>query len=196
MWHRQYWLNYTLWQKVYTGTAQWDKCIAACDAIINSTKYALSPNYSGYFNRANTGNPEIIWAVPYDGVKAVVQYGADDLKLSQPGTYNINAQPWNGFATIQEFYQSYIDPVQNPGPQGTVVGLTPNGAKTTGTLDKRMLIIFLLETQFASNGDTLKDGGLMLLTRRPTANFYSIINQLFSKCLAPIRCKDLQMEFL
>jgi len=46
MWHRQYWLNYTLMQKYIQEQLSGDKCIAACDAIINSTKYALSPNYS------------------------------------------------------------------------------------------------------------------------------------------------------
>ena len=56
--------------QVYTGTAQWDKCIAACDVIINSGKYALAPNYLDNFVRNNTGSPEFIWAVPYDGVKA------------------------------------------------------------------------------------------------------------------------------
>ena len=31
--------------QIYTGTAQWDKAIAACDEIINSGKFALSANY-------------------------------------------------------------------------------------------------------------------------------------------------------
>ena len=79
--------------------------------------------------------------------------------LNRVFTYNINAQPWNGFATIQEFYQSYIDPVQNPGPQGTVVGLTPNGGTpTTGTLDKRYPN-FLVGPQFAVDGSRVLDGG-------------------------------------
>src|SRR5437867_10045561 len=56
--------------QVYTGTAQWDKAIAMCDDIINSGNYALAPNYLDNFVRNNTGSPEFIWAVPYDGVKA------------------------------------------------------------------------------------------------------------------------------
>jgi starch-binding outer membrane protein, SusD/RagB family len=146
--------------QVYTGTAQWDKCIAACDAVINSNKYSLSPNYSAVFSRTNTGNAEIIWAVPYDGIKAG-GFNLDmmTLHLNSDKSYNINAQPWNGFATIQEFYQSYIDPVQNPGPQGTVVGLDPAGTPTTGTLDKRMLNNFLVGPQYATNGSRILDGG-------------------------------------
>jgi len=146
--------------QVYTGTAQWDKCITACDAIINSGKYIISPNYSDIFSRTNTGNPEIIWAVPFDGVKAGgMNIDMMTLHLNSAQQYNIDAQPWNGFSTIQEFYQSYIDPVQNPGPQGTVIGLDPAGTPTTGTLDKRMLNNFLVGPQFAANGSRVLDGG-------------------------------------
>src|SRR5450432_479579 len=42
----------------------------------------------------------------------------------------------NGFTSLQEFYQSYIDPTQNPGPQGKVIGL--NGLPGTGTQDIRL----------------------------------------------------------
>ena len=73
-------------------------------------------------------------------------------------TYNISEQPWNGFATTTEFYNSYIDPVQNPGPQGTVVGITPTGATTTGTVDKR-LTNFIVGPQFDSKGNRLQDAG-------------------------------------
>jgi hypothetical protein len=76
-------------------------------------------------------------------------------------TYKINEQPWNGFATQAEFYKSYIDPVQNPGPQGRVVGLNPKGDSINGTLDLR-LSNFLVGTQFSATGDTLKDGGVDL----------------------------------
>ena len=146
--------------QVYTGTAQWDKCIDMCDTIINSGKYKLAPNYSDNFVRNNTGSPEFIWAVPYDGVHAL-GFNMNMMTLSylNQATYNINAQPWNGFATIQEFYQSYIDPVQNPGPQGRVIGLSPNGDSTDGTLDKRMLNNFLVGPQYASDGSRLADGG-------------------------------------
>jgi hypothetical protein len=145
--------------QVYTGTAKWDAAIAACDEIINSGKYALALNYVDNFVRDNKGGSEMIWAVPYDAVFATgFNMGMMTLSYLNQSTYNINAQPWNGFATIQEFYQSYIDPVQNPGPQGQVVGVAPSGAMTTGTLDKR-LSNFIVGPQFGSSGDRLLDGG-------------------------------------
>lgn len=145
--------------QVYTGTPQWDNAIAAADTIINSNRYALMPNYRDNFIRDNKGSTEFIWAIPFDQVFATgFNMNMMTLHLQSQNTYNMNAQPWNGFATIQEFYQSYIDPVQNPGPQGSVVGLDPRGTPTTGTLDRR-LTNFLVGPQFQANGARLLDGG-------------------------------------
>jgi len=145
--------------EVYTGTPQWDKCIAACDSVINSGMYALTPNYADNFSQLNKGVPETIFTIPYDHVH---EQGNNIQMMTLNGlnqnTYNMNAQPWNGFASVQEFYASYIDPVQNPGPQGQVVGTDPQGDSVTGTLDKR-LSNFLVGPQYGSDGKQLQDGG-------------------------------------
>jgi len=145
---------------VYTGTPQWDKAIDACDTIINSGFYSLTPNYVDNFVKDNKESPEFIWAVPYDALKAG-GFNMPMMTLSylNQATYNIDQQPWNGFATQAEFYKSYIDPAQNPGPQGKVVGLNPKGDSITGTLDKRMTANFLVGPQFAADGSRLLDGG-------------------------------------
>jgi hypothetical protein len=145
--------------QVYTGTSQWDKAIAASDSVINSGKFALTPNYRDNFIKDNKGSSEFIWVIPYDAVFAKgFNMGMMTLHLNSASTYDMSAQPWNGFATIQEFYQSYIDPVQNPGPQGSVVGTDPLGTPVTGTLDKR-LSNFLVGPQLKSDGTPLLDGG-------------------------------------
>jgi hypothetical protein len=145
--------------QVYTGTAQWDKAIAACDEIINSGKYLLSANYVDNFNQNNQTSSESIWALPYDHIK-FTGFNLPMMTLSylNQKTYNINQQPWNGFASTTEFYNSYIDPAQNPGPQGSVVGLDPLGTPTTGTVDKR-LTNFLVGPQFSATGERLIDDG-------------------------------------
>lgn len=140
--------------QVYTGTAQWDKAIAACDEIINSGKYALAPNYNDNFKKDNKGSTEFIWVIPYDDIQATgFTVALITLHPAQQAVYNMGLQPWNGFATVQEFYQSYIDPQQNPGPQGTVVGLDPSGTPTTGTTDKR-LSNFIVGPQYQADGVT------------------------------------------
>ncbi len=145
--------------QIYINTPKWDEAIAACDEIINSTQFALTANYVDNFKKDNQGASEFIWAIPYDRVK----FGGFNMPMMtlsylNQQTYNISEQPWNGFATTTEFYNSYIDPVQNPGPQGTVVGITPTGATTTGTVDKR-LTNFIVGPQFDSKGNRLQDAG-------------------------------------
>lgn len=144
---------------VYTGIAQWDKAIAACDDIINSTKFSLMTNYSDNFKKENKGSTEFIWAIPYDEIQATgFQLPHMTLHMANQDTYVMGGQPWNGWASVQEFYNSYIDPVQNPGPQGTVVGLDTKGTPVTGTKDKR-LSNFLVGPQFRSDGvSPLLDG--------------------------------------
>jgi starch-binding outer membrane protein, SusD/RagB family len=143
--------------QVYTGTAQWDKCIAACDEIINSTEFKLMNNYRDNFTRANKGSTEFIWVIAYDEIQATgFQLPHMTLHMVSQSTYQMGGQPWNGWATVQEFYQSYIDSVANPGPIGKVIGTSPNGDSVRGTLDKR-LSNFIVGQQFEADGDTLKD---------------------------------------
>lgn len=145
--------------EVYTGTAQWQKAIEASDEIINSGMYALTPDYRDNFSVTNKGSSEFIWAIPYDEIQAPgFNLPMSTLHMESAATYNISAQPWNGFASVSEFYQSYIDPEQNPGPQGTVIGTDPAGTEIMGTRDER-LVNFIVGPQFASNGDRILDPG-------------------------------------
>lgn len=91
--------------QVYTGTAKWTECIAACDAVINSGQYDLLSTYADVFRLANEGpgNKENIWVVghkPLDGVgffrfMATLHYN----QLPQ--------NPWNGFSVLADFYNKY-----------------------------------------------------------------------------------------
>ena len=54
--------------KVYTGTAMWDKCAAACRKVVESG-IQLAPEYKYLFCATNdkyVGNGEILWAVPQE----------------------------------------------------------------------------------------------------------------------------------
>lgn len=108
---------------VYTGTAQWDKAIAACDAIINSGAYSLENNYFANFNVDNSGSSEFIFAIPYDEVFfREFNIAVRSLHYGSQMTYNLKAQPWNGFCTLEEFYNSYDDADLRKGDVGTVDG--------------------------------------------------------------------------
>ncbi|MCK4700351.1 MAG: RagB/SusD family nutrient uptake outer membrane protein, partial [Bacteroidales bacterium] len=106
--------------EVYSGTAQWDKVITACNAVINSGAYSLEANYFSNFNVDNSGSSEFIFAIPYDqvffdGFNLVMR----TLHYGSQYTYDLTAQPWNGFCTLEEFYNSYDDADIRKGDVGT-----------------------------------------------------------------------------
>jgi starch-binding outer membrane protein, SusD/RagB family len=138
---------------VYLGqatlsTAQLDKVIAACDEVINSGKYSLESNYFANFNVNDAGSKEFIFAIPYDQVfftnfnmaVRTLHYGSQD-------TYNLTAQPWNGFCTLEEFYNSYTDDDIRKGDAGTLTG----PAKRRGN--------FIAGYQWKASGGLVMDDG-------------------------------------
>ena len=109
--------------EVYTGSAQWSKAAAAADAVINSGNYALESDYFANFNIDNAGSGENIWVIPYDEVFA----GGFNLVMMtlsylNQQSYNLAAQPWNGFCTVEEFYNSYEDTDLRKGQPNTEDG--------------------------------------------------------------------------
>lgn len=123
--------------EVYTGTPQWAKAVAATDAIINAEKFSLAPDYFDNFETNNENSPEFIFAIPYDEVffQGFV-LPMQTLHYLSAETYNLQAQPWNGFCSLQEFYESYEDDDVRKesfivGPQFSSTGerLIDNGAE-------------------------------------------------------------------
>jgi len=160
---------YSLRSKLYlnaerfTGTAQWAKVVADANQVM-SFGFSLSPSYQDNFIINNDNSPESIFVIPYDKVFAGGFIWAPmTLHYANQGTFNFTFQPWNGYAVVEEFYNSYTDPVSNPGPQGPVwTGLAnfdPNDDKTpngTGTQDAR-LSNFLVGPQFNADGTPTND---------------------------------------
>ncbi len=141
--------------EVYTGTPRWEDAITHTDEIINSGNYNLSAVYRDNFVTDNSGSPEIIFAVPYDRV-FLQGFNIHHMSLhyGSQSTFRLQEQPWNGYATVEEFYRSYIDEEGNPGPQGPVIGSM--GEETTGTTDDR-LSNFLAGPQFDTQGNRIED---------------------------------------
>ncbi len=152
--------------KRFTGTKQWLKAAADAKVIMDGTvgTFGLLPVYSDNFIIQNEGSTESIFVIPYDKVFAGgFNWAPMTLHYANQSTYNFTFQPWNGFSTVEEFYNSYIDPAKNPGPQGPVwTGLapfdpaddkTPNGM---GTQDAR-LSNFIVGPQFNADGSPTED---------------------------------------
>ncbi len=141
---------------VYTGTPQWAKAAAAANEIINSGKFDLEGDYFANFAVNNGGSRENIFVYPYDKVFAGgFNWDMMTLHYVSQDTYNFTAQPWNGYAAIEDFYNSYWDPATNPGPQGPVIKNL--GETGTGTQDAR-LGNFIVGKQYKSDGTPTSDG--------------------------------------
>jgi hypothetical protein len=116
--------------EVYVGSPMYDKAAIAASYIIDSGVYSLCgagcsvanlgkrpavasdpDNLEGYaavFAPNNQGNPENIFTVNYDAVTATgMNFAMMNLHYSSQFTWNFDAQPWNGYATLEEFYNSY-----------------------------------------------------------------------------------------
>ncbi|MHA4843546.1 RagB/SusD family nutrient uptake outer membrane protein [Flavitalea antarctica] len=87
----------------WTGTARWDDCIAACDALINNTAggqngaMALDPNITDTYKPTNHLSREIIFSIAYDFVNGSgwkPQWTSDFYHFNQrfiyDGTHNGN----------------------------------------------------------------------------------------------------------
>lgn len=97
--------------EVYTGTAQWNKVITAADDIINNGGFSLEGLYADNFKIDNSGSRENIFVYPYDKVFAQgFFWPMMTLHYASQNTYRFTMQPWNGYAVLEEFYNSYVDP--------------------------------------------------------------------------------------
>jgi hypothetical protein len=96
--------------EVYTGTPQWAKVVEQMDAIINSGKFSLPADFFSTFSLNNQNSPEIILATPFDATKrGGFNFQMQTLHYLNQTTYNLGSAPWNGFATMAEFYNSFED---------------------------------------------------------------------------------------
>ena len=118
--------------EVYTGTKMYDKAAVAAGYVIDSGVYKLCGDgckvsnlgrrtaiatdpadlegYAAVFAPNNETNPENIFTVLYDEAKAGgMNFSQMNLHYSSQFTWNFNAQPWNGYQALEEFYNSYTD---------------------------------------------------------------------------------------
>jgi starch-binding outer membrane protein, SusD/RagB family len=115
---------------VWSGTPQWDKASIASGFIIDKGPYTLCNDnckvvnlgrrpavasdsvelkgYAAVFAPNNKNNQEHIFSTEYDEVTAGgMNFSQMNLHYSSQFTWNLQSQPWNGYATLEEFYNSY-----------------------------------------------------------------------------------------
>lgn len=113
--------------EIYTGTNRYNDCIAACDAIISSGKYAVQPrnSYLQMFNPDNGPNnqSEFIFAIPYDASTSsgYLFHGRYDLNRNLGMKYGYSG------ATVG----ANIDPIVNQTTGNGLVNSKPSGPRAT-----------------------------------------------------------------
>lgn len=93
--------------QVYTGAPRWADAIVHADAVINSGLYTLS-DYAAVFAPDNIEVAEQIFVIPFDeGTAQNMNFAQMTLHYPSQLTYRLQEQPWNGYSTLEEFYNSY-----------------------------------------------------------------------------------------
>jgi starch-binding outer membrane protein, SusD/RagB family len=103
--------------QVYIGVPKYQEAIDAADAVINSGVYSLASNYANLFspdNAVDKGSDtspvsnEVLFLAPFDE-KTGQGMNFAQMTLHYPSqlTFKLTAQPWNGYSTLEEFYNSY-----------------------------------------------------------------------------------------
>ncbi len=94
--------------EVYTGNPQWKKAEAMCDSVINLGIYSLEVKPLAPFVTDNENSPENIFTIPYD---EDTYHGFNlhmrTLHYISNLTFNMSVGPWNGYAVMENFYNSY-----------------------------------------------------------------------------------------
>ncbi|MFZ1678455.1 MAG: RagB/SusD family nutrient uptake outer membrane protein [Saprospiraceae bacterium] len=149
---------------VYTGTPQWQKAADAADEIINSGKYSLEANYFDNFSINNSASKENIFVIPYDAINAggfnMVQM---TLHYESQKTFKLVEQPWNGYTTLADFFNSF----------------SPDDARLTGG-GRRPYGVLLYGPQYDADGVRLVDNSDKWYddTDGRLVNFNPVINEL------------------
>ena len=106
----------------YAGRDEVANAIPHLDAIIDGGQYALEPNYFDNFDVDNDNSGENMFVIPYDEVFTIPSANFNlahmTLHYQSQVTFNATAQPWNGYAAVQEFYDSYQDEDLRKGQYG------------------------------------------------------------------------------
>jgi starch-binding outer membrane protein, SusD/RagB family len=165
---------------VYTGTPDWAGCIESANAVINSGKFRPAANYRDNFVTQNQSSPEMIFAIPYDQVFAQgFNIGQMTLHYESQKSFNLQAQPWNGYCAATDFYNSY-ETGDSRKTNNFVVGPQFAADATTRLQDN--------SAEDGTNGASLDPDGKPL-------TFTPEINMLEPKCLRQAGARIGKFEF-
>ena len=158
--------------EVYTGSARWSDAADAAGEIIDSGLFNLEGDFFANFATDNLNSSETIFAIPYDKVFAQGNnLVARTLHYGSQATYNLTFQPWNGYCSLEEFYNSFEDDDVRKGS-------------------------FIVGDQFAADGSRILDSGAEAADPNgPPLTFTPEINELTPNALRQVGARIGKYEF-
>ena len=109
--------------EIYTGTARWDDCIAACDELAKGG-FTLDTNWNDPFRVDNDKrSKENIWVVAFDQVYAKNNgWYVRWLHYAHQNGWNLKNGTWNGLVTQPTFYDMFADNDKRK-TEGFIIGI-------------------------------------------------------------------------
>ncbi len=94
--------------EIYKGAPEWQKAADACQEIIDGGVYSLEANFFDNFKADNAASKENIFVINYDKNNGTgFNLPQMTLHYSSQATFNLQQQPWNGYSSLEEFYNSF-----------------------------------------------------------------------------------------
>lgn len=98
--------------EVYSGTAEWDKCIEQCDSVINNkVGYGLEADQKNVFVTENENSKEILYGIPISATYMTdwntFDHHMQTLQPENQATYNLTSSPWGGMCAIPQFISTF-----------------------------------------------------------------------------------------
>jgi len=125
---------------VYTSGTNWTGALNAAQAVISSGVYSLDPSYRHLFQADNNTSPEMIFAIPQDGLKTQ-EYGGTDFLIcassggSFSGTSGLGCSWW-GIRLKPQADSFYITTADHPaGDTRNSYFVTEAGGQSLGITD-------------------------------------------------------------
>lgn len=98
---------------VYTGNVNeesWARAEDYCDRIIDLGQYSLESDALGPFRTDNQNSPENIWVIPYhEDTYVGFNLHMRTLHYNSNLTFDMVVGPWNGFAVMEDHFETYQD---------------------------------------------------------------------------------------
>ncbi len=94
--------------EVYVGVNRYADAAAAAKEVIDGGAYSLEPDFFANFVEQNQGSSENIFVLNYDKDNAQgFNLAQMTLHYLSQETFRLQEQPWNGYSSLEEFYNSF-----------------------------------------------------------------------------------------